>query len=533
MSIDILTLAFVLGITNVVQVIVFSLQAATNRTCRGVGWWLLWSALAATGFVFILLRDIPSFHLIATIGQNSLITLAVIFLYVGIMRFLDKQVNRWIVLAAFAVFFGALVYFTYINNDFVVRTVIICLVWAAISFLTAQGLIASKIRSVNASANFLAAVFIAHGCYDLFRAVMVLAGVNSHDMFSPSLFNASVYLDGIIVSILWTSGLIIMVNQRSNAEMAEAKEHFELIFNTSPYASLIARLTDGLIVNINDGFTALTGFTRDETIGKSSISAKIWKNPQDRKKIIEELGKKGFCDNVEAAFKLKDGSQAIGALSAKVITLHGIPHMISVTRDITERKRAEEALRESEKKYRLLIDNANESIIVAQDGLLKFVNSMTLSLLGGYSEQELTDRPFPEFIHPDDRNMVVENHRRRITNEAAKPRYAFRVVARDGIVKWVEINAALIEWQGKPATLNLLTDITSRKHAEEALKRKYVEIERINNVTVGREVRMIELKREVNALYKAAGQPEKYRIAGRKEELTMNCTGGIADGKQD
>jgi len=75
--------------------------------------------------------------------------------------------------------------------------------------------------------------------------------------------------------------------------------------------------------------------------------------------------------------------------------------------------------------------------------------------------------------------------------------------------------------------------ITERKHAEEALKQNYAEIERVNNVTVGREVRMIELKREVNALLKAAGQPEKYRIAGRKEELTMNCTGGIADGKQD
>jgi len=138
--------------------------------------------------------------------------------------------------------------------------------------------------------------------------------------------------------------------------------------------------------------------------------------------------------------------------------------------DITERKRAEEALRESEKKYRLLIDNANESIIVAQDGLLKFVNPMTLALLGGYSEQELIDRPFPEFIHPDDRSMVVENYRRRIANEAVLPRYAFRVVTREGIVKWVEINATLIEWQGKPATLNFLTDITERMRAEKEVQ---------------------------------------------------------------
>ncbi|MFZ2472144.1 MAG: PAS domain S-box protein [Methanothrix sp.] len=139
-----------------------------------------------------------------------------------------------------------------------------------------------------------------------------------------------------------------------------------------------------------------------------------------------------------------------------------------------ERNRAQEALLESEKKYRLLINNANESIIVAQDGLLKFVNPMTLELLEGYSEQELIDRPFPEFIHPDDRSMVVENYRRRIAKEAALPRYAFRVVTRAGIVKWVEIHADLIEWQGKPASLNFLTDITESKRAEEALAFTYI-----------------------------------------------------------
>ena len=93
---------------------------------------------------------------------------------------------------------------------------------------------------------------------------------------------------------------------------------------------------------------------------------------------------------------------------------------------IIERKRIEKALQESEKKYRLLIDTANESVVVAQDGLLKFVNHMTLGLLGADSEQELIDRPYLEFIHPDDRHIVVENHRRRTKNEAAQSRYDFR-----------------------------------------------------------------------------------------------------------
>jgi len=149
--------------------------------------------------------------------------------------------------------------------------------------------------------------------------------------------------------------------------------------------------------------------------------------------------------------------------------------------DITERKRIEKALQESEKKYRLLIDTANESVIVAQDGLFKFVNPITFGLLGADSEQELIDRPFSEFIHPDDRSMVVENYRQRIANEASPPRYAFRMVTRDGIVKWVEINAALIEWQGRPATLNFLTDITERKQMEVALRESKDYLDKIIN----------------------------------------------------
>jgi PAS domain S-box-containing protein len=166
---------------------------------------------------------------------------------------------------------------------------------------------------------------------------------------------------------------------------------------------------------------------------------------------------------------------------ARVINADGTcTSFVVIATDVTERKQAEEALRHSEAKYRLLIDTASESIVVLQDGLLKFVNPAALELWGGYLEQEVINKPFPEFIHPDDRSMVVENYRRRIANRAEQPlpRYAFRVVTRDGIVKWVDINATLIEWEGKAATLNFLTDITERKRAEEESQRERAFLDR-------------------------------------------------------
>ncbi|MGI2336590.1 MAG: PAS domain S-box protein [Dehalogenimonas sp.] len=141
-----------------------------------------------------------------------------------------------------------------------------------------------------------------------------------------------------------------------------------------------------------------------------------------------------------------------------------------ISSDITERKLTETALKESQKQYRTLIDNANEAIIVAQRGKIVFTNHVTQQILTGYSEQELKEKPFLDFIHPDDRAMVGENYQRRLKGENIPSKYEFRVTTKDGRVKWVEINAVLIEWQGEPATLNFLTDVTERRIAEHELR---------------------------------------------------------------
>jgi len=132
------------------------------------------------------------------------------------------------------------------------------------------------------------------------------------------------------------------------------------------------------------------------------------------------------------------------------------------------RDESERALSESENKYRILVDNANEAIVVVQDGLIKFVNRNAMELTG-YSEQEFAAKPFTEFIHPDDRNIVVENYMKRVKGEPVPIRYSFRVITVEGNVRWVETGAAILKWQGKPATLNFLTDITERRRAEDEI----------------------------------------------------------------
>jgi PAS domain S-box-containing protein len=133
-------------------------------------------------------------------------------------------------------------------------------------------------------------------------------------------------------------------------------------------------------------------------------------------------------------------------------------------------KIANKTLAESEEKYRILVENAVEAIFVAQEGMLKFVNPRATEMIG-YTPEELTSRPFTEFIHLHDRVLVMERYTQRLQGSTIPSTYAFRIIHRSGDPRWVELNTALIEWQGKPATLNFLTDITERKRAEEEIRR--------------------------------------------------------------
>jgi PAS domain S-box-containing protein len=138
--------------------------------------------------------------------------------------------------------------------------------------------------------------------------------------------------------------------------------------------------------------------------------------------------------------------------------------------ELKERKRADAALRESEERYRNLFENAKEAIFVAQDGKLVFLNPRTAMLIG-YSGEDLLSRSFVDFIHPDDRDMVIDRHVRRMKGEELPHIYSFRIIHRDGNVRWVDLNTVLINWEGNPATLNFLSDTTERKKAEEELLR--------------------------------------------------------------
>lgn len=131
----------------------------------------------------------------------------------------------------------------------------------------------------------------------------------------------------------------------------------------------------------------------------------------------------------------------------------------------------------SEQKYRLLIENSNDAIIILQDGMVKFHNPQACLLIG-YTDDEIRSIPFISHVHPDDQDMVINRHLRRLAGENFDPNvYALRVIDKNGNILWGEVNAVYMEWDNRPSVMCFIRNITKQKRAEDALLRAHRELE--------------------------------------------------------
>jgi two-component system, cell cycle sensor histidine kinase and response regulator CckA len=245
------------------------------------------------------------------------------------------------------------------------------------------------------------------------------------------------------------------------------------------YSKLIAAIPDvvvrtdvnGRVLFINDITLQISGYKQSEILGKNLLD---FIAPEDQKSAIEntilmfdrKLGPK------EYTLVMKDGNTIPFEVNSDVLRRNdGTPYgTVSICRDIRNRLEAEEALRESEKQYRLLVENAHDAIFIAQDGKIKFPNPRALEILG-FSNEQLSEIPFADFIHTEDRQRVVDLHRRRLSGEEHLPtNYSFRIVASNGKEYSVQLNAVNIAWEGRPATLNFVRDITDQLNLETSLR---------------------------------------------------------------
>ena len=263
------------------------------------------------------------------------------------------------------------------------------------------------------------------------------------------------------------------VTEHRKAEIAlrESEEKYRNILDTMEEGYLETDLA-GNTTFINDAMCKIHGYSRDEFMGMNNRDYTSPEVAQRVYRIFKEVYRTGIpAQVIEYEIIRKDGSIRKAESSASLRrNAQGEPiGFRGIIRDVTEHKVREIALKESEEKYRLLVENANDSIFISQDGFMKFFNPKTM-MLTGYSEAELTQMPIIDLVHPEDRDGINERERKRRRGEPLQSNYAFRIINKEKQPLWVESSTIQIKWEEKPATLIIFRDITLQKQMETRLE---------------------------------------------------------------
>lgn len=347
MKLDIGTLLFVTSIIFTSQTIVVFLQYKVNKTYQGLGWWLSGAILLALAFLLMPLVNIPRLRIFAVLS-NPLVFSGLTLLSVGLNKFFGRKESRWVSVLILCVSIGSYMVFIVRPDGLRIRSVIVAISTAVITLKIGFTLFREKKPNFDASALFCSVIFLAYGLFQAAIAVIQLVSirVTSYSAIHSSPALTAMFLVPIICGVLWTSGFIIMVNQRLNAANLEEQSKLQLVFDTSPGAQLITRARDSVLVDINASFLSMTGYNREEVMGKNMLELRVWNHPSDRESFLSEMGETGFIDNREYLFRRKNGKLFIGEISARMIMLQGEVHIMSVVQDISERKQAEQKIRE-------------------------------------------------------------------------------------------------------------------------------------------------------------------------------------------
>lgn len=255
---------------------------------------------------------------------------------------------------------------------------------------------------------------------------------------------------------------------------SQGKDVCRAIFDGSPDAIFLADPKTGLILDANPAAEQLIGRPLKDIIGMHQSALHPPKRDEASRRIFKEHA---AGDGVplptgpEEHFALRsDGSEVPIEITASVIKIKGRKVLQGFFRDISARRAAQNALKESENKFKTITEKSMMGVYLIQDGLFRYVNPVLADLFG-YSTEELVDKKGPrDLVLSEDWPLVEENLRRRVDGEVKSMNYGFRAVNKKGAVFFVEVFGTRIDYKGKPAVIGSIQDVTERKRAQEALR---------------------------------------------------------------
>lgn len=313
--------------------------------------------------LFIFLRGhIPDF--ISIDVSNTLAVSGSVMGYIGLEQFVGKKSNHFFNYIIIVLFFSVHTYFTFVNPDLSVRNLNSSVAYLIITAQCAWLLFKRVPKNLNELTFNVGVVFLLYCFISVIRIVEFFISKHSvNDYFNAGSFETFVIISYQLLFLLLTYFLVLMINKRLLIEILTQEEKFSKAFHSVPYAITITSLTDGKVIEANDGFYRITNYTVEDIKDETTLGLNLWVNPQDREWVVRNIVNDGKVKEVEFQFRKKTGELIIGQISSEILYINNEKCILSVINDITERKYAEEELKNSKellKKFATHLQNAQE-----------------------------------------------------------------------------------------------------------------------------------------------------------------------------
>ena len=259
------------------------------------------------------------------------------------------------------------------------------------------------------------------------------------------------------------------ISERKRAEKAARdEERFRLLFQHHHAIMLLIDPESGAIIDANAAAAGFYGYPLNKIRNMKIMDLRA---RPDSGRTAESAGAGNEnAEYVISSHRLANRQIRTVEIHSSPIEIHGIVMLFSIVHDITERREVENALRESEERYRTVIERASDGIALIRGDRHLYVNARFAEMFGYDDAAEITGKPLSFTVHPEDLKMVSKFNSMRQDGETVPSRYEFRGVVKDGRIRSMEVSAARTHYRGQPVSLVYIRDITEYKNLEERLR---------------------------------------------------------------
>lgn len=504
---DIRTIILINLLTDFVCVLLmFNLWIQNRRRYHGLTFWLFDFILQTLALGFIFLRGIvPDW--ISLLLANSFIIIGALLGFIGLKRFAGIRGSMIINYLIFALFLVFHFYFSLVRPTLDIRNLNLTVVLFIICLQCSWLVLRQADRSKRSALAGVGAIYVLFCLTSGIRILIILQDpARTNDFFKSDAYDGIILITFQVLLLLLAYYQVLAVNKTLFSEVLVQEDKFTKAFHSSPFATVLTHMADGKIIEVNDGFVNMTGYSREEVIGIRTTDLNLWVREVDRDLVINKLAKDHKIRNSEQAFRKKSGEQVIGLFSADLITIDGQVLILSNINDITNRKEEElkqqellvrierdrrallsilednrrihESLSESEARYRSIFESANVGKSITLPTGEISVNAAFCRMLG-YSPGELRSKRWQDLTPEEEIEPIMEIMAPVYRGEKDTARFEKRYIHKNGDIIWGDISTAMLRSASGEGNYFITTvvDITERKKAEAAVQQLNTELE--------------------------------------------------------